>query len=158
MQKYKSGIISALGPLLMIAAGVAWSIYYVLATMNDALQDEATLALMTPLAIILIPIALFAGYSTVATLSQFSSCAETHGLNDNKRIAYLLATFLFLLALNPFGFLGASLMFFLVLSWYLGMRTLWILALVAVLLIFLIYVGFFTLLSVDLPLFWGSAS
>ncbi len=142
-----------LGPLLVIFTGLSWSAFYVFTTRNDPLQDEATLALMLPLLFALIPISLFAGYSSLSTRSHVLDPSGSHGLNDYKRQAYLLATSLYLLALSQVGFLGSSLFFFLGLSWYLGTRSLWALVFGASLLIMLIYVGFFTLLSVDLPLF-----
>lgn len=145
---------AALVPCLMIIVGTAWAWHYVASIRADPRQDDSALALVGPLLWVLVPLAVLTMVQSLAQAAR-DALPETHGLSNWKRLAYLPATALMLVALQPLGFLISGPVFLIALAWLLGMRNPLVLLGCGVGLAALIYFGFHQLLSVDLPLYPG---
>ena len=148
---------AAFVPVLMVTIGLSWSVIYVLSVQGNPDHDNAATALIGPLLWIMIPLGILTALQAIWD-SLRGHLTEQHGLNDNKRRTYFVALSLLLFGLPWLGFLGACVPFFIFLSFYLGFRQRVVLIVLSAMLTLVIWLVFYELLSISLPLFPGYSS
>lgn len=147
-QRGGSGLPPKWVPVAIVALGSAWAAHYVWHTNANSYGDQPTVMFMNMLIWPLLLSALAVVYSSLRGKYE----EQEVGLSDHRRLILIFAVPIYGLLIAFGGFILASLAFLLVLLPILGVRNPLVLLLVCGVVLCIIWLGFFHLMSVPLPL------
>jgi hypothetical protein len=149
-----------LPPVILATAIFGWSVYYYFSTVNVPYGGSDSVLFIRPLTLLLAicyPFVLKSFIKTVSEtvveeeLAEISDEAD-RGFLDQRRIFFAVSLGVYAVGLTFLGYLIPSVLFVFVVCFYLGVRSVWILAGLPILLSTILSVVFRSFIGVPIPI------
>jgi|GEM_PF-588063 hypothetical protein len=155
-----------MSPIILTTAILGWSVYYYFSTINIPDGGDESVLFIRPLVILLAicyPFVIY-GALEISTDSKVSAVEPTEtsadadrGFLDPRRLFFAGSLIVYAVGITFFGYIIPSILFVFIVCFYLGVRNLWILTGLPVLLSVFLAVVFRVFIGVPIPIWpWGN--
>ena len=149
-----------LPPIILTTVIFGWSIYYYFSTVNIPYGGSDSVLFIRPLTLLLAICYPFVLRSFIKPISETATDEESsqapadedRGFLDHRRIFFTASLVVYAVGLTYFGYLIPSVLFVFVVCFYLGVRSVWILMGLPILLSAILAVVFRTFIGVPIPI------